>query len=162
MKSFAKIALIISAYLMMMNVASAAFILSFNPTSATVGIGGSGSFNVLAQYQNFDGGTNALSSFNIALTQNNADFTLSTASLTGTQTGFANAEVRSLGTVNFTHVGPGLTTVVNFGATSALNSPLIVNTGGLTLTAVPEPSSIALVGLCAVIGVVVHRRRRRV
>lgn len=162
MRSIAKLALIIPAFLLIMNSASAAFFLRFNPTSALVSGGGGGTINVLARYRDFgDGETNSLASYTLPLTTTNSNFTLSTTSLSGNQLNFVHNEERLLATVNFTHTGPGTTTTVNFGNLTATGSPsfFFVPPGSVSLTAVPEPSSFALLGVAG-IGYVVYRRRR--
>ena len=165
MKPFAKFLLVIPAYLLLMNAASAAFFLSFNPTAVNVNGFGSSSFTVEAQYLNIPilgGNTNNLANFSIPLVSSNGNFTLDSSSISGSQLGFLDNEIRTLGTVNVTHVGPGISTLVTFGTPTAAGNPVIAiasAASSVTLTAVPEPSSLALLGVAG-LGFVIYRKRR--
>jgi hypothetical protein len=145
--------------------ANAAFTFTFNPSSlVNAAPGSSGSFQVDIVGTGADAGGGF--GYLFTLTSDNSNFTF-TPSNTFTSGAFTapssvsvNFAVSSLATVGQTANVTGI-----FGASGpggAVFGSQFSNRLTLTaITAVPEPSSIALVGLCAVAGLVVHRRRQR-
>jgi hypothetical protein len=168
MRSFAKLALVIPAFLIMMNAASAAFTFSLSPSPANVTIGSPQVFDIIVNTTSStpdDQLFNANFSFSLS-GANAANFTITPpgATVPGTiGTVVATVAVNATGVNGDTAVLSGL-----FSGAFGIDGGAIILPGAsqngsfsnsVSLTAVPEPSSLALVGLC-VAGVAARRRRR--
>ncbi len=169
MRSLTKLALVVPAFLLLMNSASAVFTFQIVPASANVAPGGSTVLNILA----FESTSSA---------PFGPQFTLSSGSLTtggspsigfvlnlagGTYT--ANSSGNPIGTITASALPgtpSGTSGTVRFtGVVNASSNPALIPLGPTdsntaTVTAVPEPSSFALLG-AAGLGFAVYRSRRR-
>jgi PEP-CTERM motif len=122
----------------------------------TVAVGGAGgSYQVLASSN--VGGGELLSAYSLTLAVGNPNFNFAPA------TGSPNLNVTTntlVGTFAFGHTGVNQeSTSLFFSGPSTANGAVVFQFGSTNLNAVPEPSSLALVGLVGV-GISMVRRRR--
>ena len=145
--------------------ANAAFTFTFNPSSlVNAAPGSSGSFQVDIVGTGLDAGGGTGYFFVLNSSNSNFTFTPSNTFVSGNFTApssvSVNFAVSSLATVGETANVSGTFSASGPGG-AAFQVPFSNRLTLTAITAVPEPSSIALVGLFAVAGVVVHRRRQR-
>ena len=168
MKSFAKLLMVVPAFLLMMNAASAAFTFQISPVSSNVVIGGS---QILGIFATESVGPNAIftltnQSISVAPGSDpDITFTLNMPALNTLLV--ATPGGNQIGTITASVAG----TASNFDTASVTFRGVVSNFSGTTsgtytsnsasITAVPEPSTFALVGLCAVGAIAVRRHRLR-